>query len=308
MNDAFDIIGDIHGHAAALERLLAKLGYTKSNGVYRNQDRRVIFLGDFVDRGPEIRRTLQIVRAMVDEGSALAVMGNHEFNALGYHTPDGRGGWLRKRNSKNELQHAETMKQLAEPFPEEWRDYLRWFAGLPLALDLGRLRVVHAGWNSRAAAAFRDHPPLEARDIREMLVKGSDRMRDRELLLNGMEIQLPAGFAVGADPDSIRDEIRTRWWTDFRGKAYREVVFPDSNEVPSLPIPDEKMPAGHREYPIDAPPVFIGHYTQPPGEKPQPITANVACLDYSVARAGPLVAYRFHGETELTGDHFVASD
>lgn len=85
----FDVIGDVHGHAAELTILLDRMGYEETNGVLRHPEgRRAVFLGDFIDRGPEIRRTLEIVRGMVEAGSALAVMGNHELNALHYTTPD----------------------------------------------------------------------------------------------------------------------------------------------------------------------------------------------------------------------------
>ncbi len=43
---SLDLIGDIHGHAAELEALLAKLGYTRRGGSYGHPQRRVIFLGD----------------------------------------------------------------------------------------------------------------------------------------------------------------------------------------------------------------------------------------------------------------------
>ena len=78
----YDLIGDIHGHAEELAALLEMLGYRKSAGVYRHPERQAIFFGDFIDRGPRIRETLEIVRTMVEHGSALAVMGNHEWNAL----------------------------------------------------------------------------------------------------------------------------------------------------------------------------------------------------------------------------------
>jgi len=78
-----DLIGDIHGHADALERLLNTPGYTRQHGTYRHPDRQAIFLGDFIDRGPKIRETLEIVRPMIESGAALSVMGNHELNALG---------------------------------------------------------------------------------------------------------------------------------------------------------------------------------------------------------------------------------
>ena len=65
-NNGFDLIGDIHGYAAPLRRLLGKLGYEEINGCYHNPNRKVVFLGDFIDRGPAIRETLMIVRAMID--------------------------------------------------------------------------------------------------------------------------------------------------------------------------------------------------------------------------------------------------
>ncbi len=84
----YDIIGDIHGHAQTLKAMLGKLDYHLQDGVYRHPTRRAVFLGDFIDRGPHQRETLAIVRAMIDGGSAMAVMANHEFNAIAYATPD----------------------------------------------------------------------------------------------------------------------------------------------------------------------------------------------------------------------------
>ena len=78
----YDLIGDIHGHAAELVQLLETLGYSRRGGLYRHPERRIIFLGDFIDRGPQIRQVLEIVRPMIESESALAVMGNHELNAL----------------------------------------------------------------------------------------------------------------------------------------------------------------------------------------------------------------------------------
>jgi hypothetical protein len=46
----------------------------------------MIFVGDFIDRGPQQREVLRIARAMCEAGSASAVLGNHEFNAIGWAT------------------------------------------------------------------------------------------------------------------------------------------------------------------------------------------------------------------------------
>ena len=128
----YDVIGDIHGHAEELRTLLRQLGYEERNGCYVAEGRNAIFVGDFIDRGPAIREVLQIARAMVSRNGAYAVLGNHEFNALCYHTPDGAGSFLRPHSTKNANQHQATVDQLVLPYPEEWRSYLRWFKDLPL--------------------------------------------------------------------------------------------------------------------------------------------------------------------------------
>ena len=64
MLNGYDVIGDIHGCADRLEALLSRLGYEKNGGVWRHPDRMVVFLGDYIDRGPQILETLTIVRNM----------------------------------------------------------------------------------------------------------------------------------------------------------------------------------------------------------------------------------------------------
>jgi hypothetical protein len=64
---AYDVIGDIHGQADKLHALLAHLGYHKiDGGAYRHPDRTVIFVGDFIDRGPRQIDSVMTVRHMVD--------------------------------------------------------------------------------------------------------------------------------------------------------------------------------------------------------------------------------------------------
>lgn len=80
----YDLIGDIHGHADELVQLLQHLRYSHSATGYQHETRKVIFLGDFIDRGEHLRQhreVLDTVMTMIESGHALAVMGNHEFNA-----------------------------------------------------------------------------------------------------------------------------------------------------------------------------------------------------------------------------------
>ena len=51
------------------------MGYRDESGVYRHPSRTVIFVGDFVDRGPHQRQVVELARSMVEDGAARAVMG-----------------------------------------------------------------------------------------------------------------------------------------------------------------------------------------------------------------------------------------
>ena len=62
------------------------LDYVEIEGIFRHPVRQMIFVGDFIDRGPQQPEVLQIARSMCEAGVAKAVMGNHEFNAIGWAT------------------------------------------------------------------------------------------------------------------------------------------------------------------------------------------------------------------------------
>ena len=106
-----------------------------------------------IGRGLEIRRTLQIARAMIDAGTARTVMANHELNALLYHTKGPDGEWLRSHEGKHTSQHQATLDQIALSDPVEWKDWLDWMLQLPLWLNLGSCRIVHAAWDDAAVRA-----------------------------------------------------------------------------------------------------------------------------------------------------------
>ena len=79
----YDFIGDIHGHADHLKKLLNKLGYKKVDGVFQHKERKAFFLGDLIDSGPQVEEVLAIVKPMVESEKAKCILGNHEFNMLG---------------------------------------------------------------------------------------------------------------------------------------------------------------------------------------------------------------------------------
>ena len=302
----FDLIGDIHGHAAPLRRLLGRLGYEETDGCYRHPERRVIFLGDFIDRGPAIRETLRIVRSMIDAGAALAVMGNHELNALCYHTAGADGAPLRANSEKNRDQHKGTLEAFAE-YPDEWRDYLGWFRTLPLFLDMGDFRVVHAAWDESAMATLKGKDRLDEATLHKAARRGTPEYEAVEILLKGREVKLPDGYRFADKHGVSRFEMRTKWWVSGDALTFRELFFPASDDIPAIPVPPD-LASSLTPYPDDAPPAFVGHYWLPGGDPKAPLAKNVACLDYSVARGGPLVAYRWDGAGPLADSGFVCSE
>ena len=296
----YDLIGDIHGHADALLTLLRQLGYAKHKGVYRHPDRQAIFLGDFIDRGPKIRETLEIVRPMIDSGAALAVMGNHELNALAFHTPDPEkpGSHLRPHNEKNSNQHAETMRQVPAG---ELASYLAWFRTLPLWLDLDGLRVVHACWDETRMAKITG--PITDEFLYSACSPRGDLFEPVEAILKGKEACLPAGETFRDKDGHERTSTRVKWYERPDGHTYRTYAMASEPIESDLPLPNEVIQAAV-PYPENAKPVFVGHYWLN-GSRPELLRQNIACVDWSVAKGGFLCAYQWDGEQVLDAGKFV---
>ena len=93
------------------------------------------------------------------------MMGNHELNALLYHTKGPEGEWLRAHNEKNTAQHKATLDQIALSDPAEWKDWLNWMLKLPLWLDLGSCRIVHAAWDDERVQSLGNRDILTKRNL-----------------------------------------------------------------------------------------------------------------------------------------------
>jgi len=302
----YDIIGDIHGCDLTLQALLEKLGYTRCDAVYRHPARRVIYLGDFIDRGPQQRAVLDTIRPMVAAGTALAVMGNHEFNAIAWATPDNNGGYLRPHSEKNNRQHAAFLQAYAG-FAADYTDAIGWFRTLPLWLNLGELRIIHACWEQqsidRILEVRRGDSQLDDALLEAACHSGSWQFAAIETLLKGKEIPLQHGASFRDKDGNLRRHVRIRWW-DRDATTYRAAFM--GPESARTYITDDEIAGDHLvDYAHDAPPVFLGHYWMEGA--PAPLAQNIACLDYSVAKpGGKLVAYRWNGERRLRQEAFVS--
>lgn len=304
----YDIIGDIHGHASRLEQLLERMGYERDADGWQHPDRQAIFVGDFIDRGPEQIETYRLVRSMIDRGAALAVMGNHEFNAVAFKTPhpEQTGDRLRPHTEKNRNQHTAFLEQVGEDSALH-DEMIAWFKTLPLYLDLEGLRVVHACWHDASLETLKpllDHRQCLHADVwSDAARKGTDAYNAAETLLKGLEIPLPPGERFLDKDGHERQHIRTRWWTQGAG-TYRSVAMLDDATRETLPdglVPGDVLP-GY----TDEKPVFVGHYWL--RGTPEPMSDRVACLDYTVTELAPegkLTAYRWDGKVVIKRDGFL---
>jgi len=292
----YDLIGDIHGHADELEEMLRRLGYRQERGAYRHPERTAVFVGDFIDRGPKIRETLRMVRAMLEAETALAVLGNHEWNAFCFHTedPDSPAAYLREHSAKNRKQHKATVEQVPEA---ELAGHLAFLRTLPFHLSLPGANVVHACWDETELAvideALARHGSLSDAFLVEGSKEDSALYRAVEVTLKGKEMKLPAGVTFTDKDGHERHDARVRWYMSPEGQTLAGYTLPRFDGIPDLPLPEE-IEVSARPYRLEAPPVFFGHYWLEESE-PAPLAENVVCLDYSVAHQGFLCGYRQDG-------------
>lgn len=184
----FDIIGDIHGCFDELGELMAALGYSieEARGEYHvtvPEGRKLVFLGDLVDRGPKIADVLRLVMGMVASGSALCVPGNHDMKLLQK---------LRGKDVKVAHGLADSIAQLETQSPE-FRSRAAEFLDSLIShyvLDDGKLVVAHAGMKE------------------EMQGRGSGAVRSFALF----------GETTG-ETDEFGLPVRYNWAADYRGRA-----------------------------------------------------------------------------------------
>lgn len=317
----YDIIGDIHGHADVLEALLVDLGYRDTWGAWRHADRQALFVGDFIDRGPKQVEAVNMVRRMVDAGSAQAVMGNHEFNAIAWFTPDPDcpGEYLRKHHSpkygdKNRKQHQAFLSAVEGTQLHE--ELVNWFLMLPVCLELPELRLVHACWHASALNYLAPYLTADQQLAPESMIPACREPVDPadkdtpdmsvfkaiEMVLKGVEVPLPPPHVFTDKDGHERDRVRVRWWDNDATNYRRAAMLPENERAQ---FPDDMVPAHALVGHDGGKPVFVGHYWL--SGTPALLSNKVACLDYSVAKKGKLVAYRWDGEPTLDAEklHWV---
>ena len=305
---SYDIIGDVHGFAAPLEKLLAKLGYVEINGTYAHpQGNKACFMGDLIDRGPDQRRVIEIVRNMMDADNALCIMGNHEFNAVCYATQKADNAYVRPHSDKNFKQHEAFLKDYPLGSPAH-AEIIDWFKTLPVFLDLEGFAAIHACWDEPHLQMLK--PSLNAENCLTDAAylayadKTSDTYQAVECLLKGPELDLPNGVSYTAADGSERSVARVKWWADPDKDVNKRLFIrakdldaSTKDAINQLSIKDTFNAHAQDK------PVFIGHYWM--SGTPKLLSDKLACLDYSAVHSGVQVGYRFRGEATLKPENFI---
>lgn len=304
MGPPIDIIPDIHGQIAKLRTALDTLGWRRgpAGWVHPDPERSIVFLGDFIDRGPENRAVIHLVRDLIDSGKARAIMGNHELNAIHFHAahPD-TGQPLRPHSEKNLRQHGSFLAEFAVG-GRETAEVLSWMRGLPLFLETDDFRAVHACWVDRTIDRLRAHTADGVLSEAQLIAAADPAnalFHIAENIMKGPERPLPEGFSFRDKDGTRRDHVRVQWW-NARARTWRDIAIsvPDLNDLPDAALPGTLLA---QAYPAHERPVFFGHYWL--SGDPVLQAPNALCLDYSAGKDGPLVTYELHpGERILSRD------
>ena len=144
-----DIVGDIHGEIDALHDLLRVLGYDAAGN--HPKARRLVFIGDLTDRGPDSPAVLEIVMSLVSRGLAQCVLGNHELNLLREVAKEGNGWYfdVNHDHRKGKFRESKALEPTKRAVVQQF------LASLPIALEREDLRLVHAAWHSASIANIR---------------------------------------------------------------------------------------------------------------------------------------------------------
>ena len=206
-------------------------------------------------------------------------------------------------NITNILQHYETLRQFHNN-QKEFESYLNWFKTLPLYYETDSFRAVHACWDSSHIEHLKNN--LENDRLTDELIYQSTQKETLfnnaiEETLKGKELELPEGFSFADKEGTNRTKVRIKWWENPSEMTYSNISVEPISGLPNQPI--EIFKSKNEHYGSDEKNIFFGHYWL--SGIPVPYKKNICCLDYSVAKGGKLVAYRFDSEDILDESKIV---
>src|SRR5690625_1140834 len=165
-----DIVGDIHGEIDALRKLLKVLGYDETGNT--RHDRKLVFIGDFCDRGPDSPGVIKLVEKLVASGTAYAILGNHELNLMADDAKDGSGWFFDARYDSDLPYYAPFVRATSQ----EKNNIVEFLNQLPIALERDDIRIVHASWIPEKIDQIRS---LDTGKLQQYLKEWENKVRTR---------------------------------------------------------------------------------------------------------------------------------
>lgn len=275
-----DVIGDLHGHSRLFLRMLELLGYQADGDSFTHPlGRRILLVGDLINRGPDSIGVLETARRLHENGTALIILGNHEFRLI---------------------QRSVAQKPLDD---ERFNRYLPWIRTLPLFLETATLRSVHAAWHYSSIQVLKESQANDDSFVQRTLDKETAEGKAVQTILSGIKVRLPLNPILRDRFDVPREKGRVKWWKNLEGKSFAECLYSPMNPNVWDQAPSHQEIAQVEPYLEKDKLVCIGHYSLPP--EIEKVMDPIVCVDGCVTKDKVLWAYRHNGESRPSSKNLI---
>ena len=260
-------ISDIHAQYKKLLELLEYLGFNLDDLQLNSGDVQLVFMGDLIDSAPGVDGDhlglLQLVESLVSSHYARCLLGNHEFNAIGWATKSTGGQWARPHSAHHFKQHKSFLAAVGEGSKQHIY-WINWFKKLPFFIDFESVCALHACWNEQAQKAIAPYLNDDHSLKEEHWVNAFDPNHELfelcEMLSKAPKYPLPKGELFFDIASEKRAKNRAKWWRFY--------------------VPQENIK-----------PVIIGHYSL--SGLPNAKSKKVVCVGDNAAKTDQLlIAYQ----------------
>lgn len=290
----FNFVGDVHGDYDGLVTKLKSEGYYfDENNILKSDHNIAIFIGDYIDRGYQNIKVLELVKSMVEAKNALAILGNHDWNWLKFNTLNNEGKPLREHSIGNLKQNENTRNEWKDLSVEKQDELLNWLGDLPFYINHSEFMAGHAFISENIIIEVEKHAKslwcsLTFNGLKE-IIKKTPTIQQKilldyiDIILTGFEASLPNGITFIDKGGKERDMARIKWWkleeakllfdgivnaeTHNGSETFRQTDFPSKTKTSIL-----KMVGTSEKQ------VFFGHFQV---ENESDLTSgNFNCLDF----------------------------
>lgn len=227
-------IGDVHGRADLLQELLLKI--TADLKAHPARCPMIIFLGDYIDRGPQSAAVLDLVLTMQRIIPTICLGGNHEIYALRFlRDPHSAPEWFELGGRETLASYGVTvpwrltspiMQELATAFAKALPDaHLRFLTTLGLTVSFGDYLFVHAGIDPGIPVPEQSHLTLttmrkpfldDGQSFGKIVVHGHSPVTEPDIRDNRINIDTGA-YITGRLTCLVLQDASLRWLSSSPG-------------------------------------------------------------------------------------------